>query len=907
MNTIVQPALIIGLGGSGTDIVRRFKRRFRTMYPTTPYVRFLGIDTAPQTPEREHLPQLTADEFIHTANFRMDYYTGPGYINQNPTIRTWWRGYDNLPARYVNAGAGMKRPIGRLALFVNHDAVVRRIADQLAGIFSSNVFFDLPQHYRNAVNIYVVSSTCGGTGTGMFLDVAYITRHIVTNQFGKEPWVRALLLMPSAFLGTGQVTDQNAQNLRANAYGALTELDYSMSKNAKLGALQYPQAFEVSRAEEPFKSCYLVGNQAAAGAMFNSFEDLQERSAVHIQIELASPLSQQGAADMDNKLQSIAVKPDAQGRRRLYSSFNGDWLELPSARILARWTKRLALRTLERLGRARNPDDDAAQNAFAQLRDATGYGALRNLFTGPGVNPYLPKIDAFLDAFLDIPEAGQSPDQLIQRATALQDEAMRQITGNTQLPDTVRAAIADIVPEIDSSVRRLVSEHSAGDAKQLLQQVREEISGWLAKAQNEVAGAAANQWLLDFAQNVQAHKKGLLNSQQKFSSAQRQLVIDAAEAARSAWARAVRARLAENAQGRLPGVLLAIDERRERAQRMLTALEGASAIVQRRREPELPPGVGTRSVSDAEIDAAFEEAGRPARLDSALQPLLGLVFEAADPRPETIADRLFAASNQAVLQVAPAYLQTLSIPAEEIARRLDQSSPLAVFTAAWPAQPYAREVEKLSLIGLPESMRAQENHVRERLSPAQRQHTQLIPHGDEDRVVITVQDHGFPLYALQETGDCKRAFEAGTNDQKQLCFVQPDREVRTWDYSPVAPQEAQQWFALALATGRIRRAGQSYMYNAGRSTSLDAALGSDPDPVTARQVARDAFLASGHSSEIKTLVNARLEAEGNVPLYRDLEKWVAEQESFRANGHYPADFTREIELVREYMNSIPPY
>jgi hypothetical protein len=97
------------------------------------------------------------------------------------------------------------------------------------------------------------------------------------------------------------------------------------------------------------------------------------------------------------------------------------------------------------------------------------------------------------------------------------------------------------------------------------------------------------------------------------------------------------------------------------------------------------------------------------------------------------------------------------------------------------------------------------------------------------------------------------------------------------------------------------------MYNAGRTTSVDATLGSDPDPVAARQAARDAFLASGHSSEVKSLVNARLESEGNVPLYRDLEKWVKEQEGFRSNGNYPADFAQEIELVREYMNSIPPY
>jgi hypothetical protein len=264
-------------------------------------------------------------------------------------------------------------------------------------------------------------------------------------------------------------------------------------------------------------------------------------------------------------------------------------------------------------------------------------------------------------------------------------------------------------------------------------------------------------------------------------------------------------------------------------------------------------------------------------------------------------------ANQAVLQVAPVYLQTLSIPAEEIAKRVDHSSPLAVHTPDWSSQPYARDVERLWLIGLPASMREQATQVKSRLSPANRQYAQILPHNDEDRVVITIQEHGFPLYSLQEIADCKRGYDVAANDQKQLCFVQPEREVRHWDFMPAAPQEAHQWFALALATGKIRRAGQSYMYNAGKPTSVDVTLGADPDPVSARQAARDAFFASGHTSEMKLLINSRLEVEGNSKLYRELEAWVREQESVRSNPNYPADFVREIEVVRGYMNSIPPY
>ena len=97
------------------------------------------------------------------------------------------------------------------------------------------------------------------------------------------------------------------------------------------------------------------------------------------------------------------------------------------------------------------------------------------------------------------------------------------------------------------------------------------------------------------------------------------------------------------------------------------------------------------------------------------------------------------------------------------------------------------------------------------------------------------------------------------------------------------------------------------MYNAGKPTSVDVTLGADPDPVSARQAARDAFFASGHASEMKLLINSRLEVEGNIRLYRELEVWVGEQESFRSKPNYPADFVREIEVVRGYMNSIPPY
>jgi hypothetical protein len=188
-----------------------------------------------------------------------------------------------------------------------------------------------------------------------------------------------------------------------------------------------------------------------------------------------------------------------------------------------------------------------------------------------------------------------------------------------------------------------------------------------------------------------------------------------------------------------------------------------------------------------------------------------------------------------------------------------------------------------------------------------RQHTQLITTSDEDRVVITVQNHGFPLYALQETGDCKRAFESAGPQQRMLCFVSPESQSREWDMMPVSAQESHKWFALAMATNRIRRAGQEYMYNSGRNGSIDIPLGAAADPVVARQTARDAFLQGGYGSEVRAQIESRLRSEGNEPVHAELDAWVKQQDKYTSDPAFPADFQREIATVREFMNSIPPF
>ena len=903
----VQPALIIGVGGSGIDIVRRFKRRFHTLYPETPYVRLLGIDTAPQTAASDRLPQLSGDEFIHAANFNMHFYVSEDRIDQNPSVREWWRGYSDLPLRAVMQGAGQRRPIGRLALFVRYSDVIQRLQQDLRAIFSDEHFQGLPGHYRQAVNVYIVASTCGGTGTGMFLDLAYVARQVIADTMpGVTPWVRALLLMPSVFIDTNTVPgEQNRQNLRANAYGALTELDYSMSAGAQLGLVEYPDGRRIARGEAPFRSCYLVGNQASNGAVIQNIEEVLEKSSVHLMIELASPLDDTGKAILDNTLENIAATRDSQGRPRLYSSFSGDWMELPSSRVIVRWTKNYAQRILDRL-RDNRAHPDYVQQALGQLHTAPGYGQLRSLIAGSGLNRYEPQVQAATDTFMAIGENGEDPGTLIERARVLQNDAVRQIEANRALLTLVSDATEQLYPEVEAQTRDVLVNGSLSDARQFLAQVQAELETWLAKSRERSSVDAGN-WMTDFVERIGSTRRGLLQSKSQFTQAQQQLVIDALEAARRAWIEQLRARVAAQTDDQLPTVLAQVRDLRARVDQIGALVDTASVEISRIREPVTAPGVAMHTVTDADVDEAFAEANRLEAMDVAARDMLRNLVGDKRLDADEFRNRIVDAATHAVRAVAPEYLQRLSIPAEVIADRVNRLSPLAVFTADWSSMPDAQMVEELYLVGIPESMAGKQKTVHDQVAADQRQQVQILTHQDEERVVMTAQNHGFPLFALAEIQKCRQAFTDSEAVTRSLRFVLPEESVRSWEVLPLGAREARIQFALSLALGNVRRAGQSYVFNAGDSRSVDVPLASAPDPVEARQRARDEFLRAGYASQIKSALDSRVLNEGNKPLYDELGRWIDEQEQLAADPDYPAKFQQDIESVREYRKSIRPF
>lgn len=913
MASPLQPALIIGLGGSGIEIVRRFRRRLLRDYPSATHVRFLGIDTDPQAQDRPDSPRLPDDEFHHAGGFSMAQYVGEASLNNFPAIRAWWRSYSNLPLAHVAVGAGQRRPIGRLALFVHFDDVRAAIARQLQAIFQAGSFSQLPPEYRRRVTVYVVSSTCGGTGTGMFLDLAYVARQLVPEVMPQvTPRVRSLLLMPSAFIGTSRVPSGAHTALRANAFGALTELDWCMTKTVRRDPVSYPTRmglWNVPRELLAFDSCFLLGNQDAHGAVYTSWSDLVERGSAHLQVTLASALTKAGESALDNVESWMGALPAAKGRTPMYSSMNADEIQLPAARIHARWSKRFARQLAERLeSTAARDDRGPAAAALRELEAGAGFGWLDRMIMRDDLRSMVPSLPEYEAAARQVDPNRPDPDQLVRGADALQAEAKRHLE-RSRIAEQVDDAVRATSDEVDAALRRVLANGSIDDALLLLRQLRERLDAMAEKARDQ-RHRLPGDWQTDFAERVHGVKRGLLQRKDGYA---RDLGLEATQAMGAAslsWERTLWTRVLDrlNDATNLPLLRAHLERRRDHVERLRALVQSAAARIHAMPEPAVAAGMDA-AISDAEMDAAYDSPERQERLEVFAREHVGVLLNAEALTPESVADALLDVARRAVQHVAADFVAGTQIRSELVAERLDRLQPLAVFTGEWDALTQgglAERPQRVALLGLPERMAEEEERQKDIIGRLHVPNRETTPVGiaEDDRVLMLAQHHGFPLFALAEMSDCRRAFEADAAS-RELRFTLPEQEARRWSVEPTGAEESSQWFAVAIALGSIRqdpiRGG--YVYTDGGNGGERVLTRGDRDPERAREQARDEFLRQGLGDVFQSSLGREL-ANGGVPLYERLQQWLA-RETDRASDHaYPAAFRSDIAEVQKFAESI---
>ncbi|HIE51539.1 MAG TPA: hypothetical protein EYP85_07240 [Armatimonadetes bacterium] len=332
-----RPSLIIGLGGTGKEVVLDLKERFvRNFGEELSLVRFLVFDTTLATEDREveeegRSVQLSPIEFVYLGN--IDANDIVENLRSFPSIRRWFP--QNLRPGVIDRGAAMVRAIGRLALFwkvheVSNalDAAVRHLM-RLANIPLGGGAAAAAQ--EQGLNIFVVTSVCGGTGGGMFLDVAYLVRDTL-RQVGLlgVSKVTGALVLPGAF---PRVADP--YNLQANAYAALKELDYFM-ENAAFRC-QYsetpPRIVDLRR--RPFDICYLLDTINENRRKLEDVRGVAQLIAEALFLFITSDTGKK-IEDLEINVRDrvLQFSPPPTNKVCAYSSFGTSALVLPTDRVI---------------------------------------------------------------------------------------------------------------------------------------------------------------------------------------------------------------------------------------------------------------------------------------------------------------------------------------------------------------------------------------------------------------------------------------------------------------------------------------------------------------------------------------------------------------------------------------------
>lgn len=256
---MLRPTLFIGVGGTGLETLKFIKKRNLSIYPRDLDIfDYLSIDTRSNTDNLDPLDTSEAHTLIDNSVVQ-----DVGVVLQTleanyPHIHKWipsiknWHKFSDLDR--IIEGADQCRALGRLLFHLDADRIISVIQSKIKSITSPAALALLTRHQIAAdmsagIEVFIVGSICGGTGSGQFIDLAYLCK----NLGHQNTKVYGILGLPDLF---SNVTAGTESVNEANAYAALRELDHFMSGNTY--SVDYGFKSISYESSTPFNIVYLI-------------------------------------------------------------------------------------------------------------------------------------------------------------------------------------------------------------------------------------------------------------------------------------------------------------------------------------------------------------------------------------------------------------------------------------------------------------------------------------------------------------------------------------------------------------------------------------------------------------------------------------------------------------------------
>lgn len=343
----VSRSLLIAVGGTGHKILLDVRQRLLQKYGSLdklPIVSYLLIDTDQaifgKNPNYSDAANLDNADKIHASVYGVEQLRRN--LREYPHLRDWLD--PRTLSGDIHQGAGAVRARGRLAYFWNYDTIARRIEEEYAEITkdsSKAAAIKNGLQVSEGVTVYILGSLLGGTGSGMFLDLAYTVKDLLKSQRMLEV-VGIFSIPPNS---TAVAVDN-----RPNAYASLLELNHYTDVSTTFTAQYRPDQPGVNNgegnADPPFRYTYLV-DTSSPKANLGSVDKLVEMVGHSIFLDLTSEFQRQKKSNRDNFDQFLTV-PDDLGCPQNYMSLGLAAIHFPKDKVVQACSSRLARQIIER-------------------------------------------------------------------------------------------------------------------------------------------------------------------------------------------------------------------------------------------------------------------------------------------------------------------------------------------------------------------------------------------------------------------------------------------------------------------------------------------------------------------------------------------------------------------------------
>lgn len=241
---MITPTLFVGLGTTGTEILKKLRELMSEEYGHAglPLFRYIAIEThgevdAQNTNQMEDYERINLIRATIPSVRPIHHKLTPGDPLYNPDLVDW---LDpellKIEAGGFMAGASNIRMAGRLCLWENWPTVRSTFTNAFGAIIAPATTRSTveiltqrrkitgnPLDQNGNIKIYVLGSLCGGSCSGMLIDVAYFFRHLLS-AYGDKSKMYGIFTT----FDENHAADPDAMFAirSANCYASLLELNY---------------------------------------------------------------------------------------------------------------------------------------------------------------------------------------------------------------------------------------------------------------------------------------------------------------------------------------------------------------------------------------------------------------------------------------------------------------------------------------------------------------------------------------------------------------------------------------------------------------------------------------------------------------------------------------------------------